>query len=207
MSNRNHGILFRVLERRSRREGALLIAGSEHEEEVAEIKGRREGRRSSSSSSRAARRALESRIATQEIGSRRSCCSLGSQRLPSPARTFVCPLPVFMASPDDPLRSGKVAPCRARTWSVTTSWVREIEPQSPLRALQDTRACARCVPGWMRTVVAHCPTSPILTPVLPLCEQQLTCSPPAHGGKVCVVPLPTRRPRRALLFWATRVPG
>lgn len=41
--------------RDSRREGALLIAGSEHEEEVAEIK-KRKGRRRSSSSSRAERR-------------------------------------------------------------------------------------------------------------------------------------------------------
>lgn len=143
----------------------------------------------------------------QEVGSRRSCCSLGSQRLPNPAQTLVCPLPVFMASPDDPLRSGKVVPCSARTWSVTTSWVLETEPQSPLRVFQDTRACVRCVPGWRGTVVVHCSTFPSPTSVLPpLCERQLTCTPPTHC-KVCVVPLPTRRPSRALLFWATRVPG
>lgn len=153
-------------------------------------------------------RAVESRTATAEVESRRSSCSLESQRLLSPAQTLVCLLPVFMASPDDPLRSGKVAPpCTARTWSVTTRWVLEIEPQSPLRVFQDTSACARCVPGWMGTVVAHCPTFPNPTSVLPpLCERQLTCSPPTHC-KVCVVPLPTRRPSRALLFWATRVPG
>lgn len=123
-----HGILSRVLERRSRREGALLIAGSEHEEEVAEIKRGGEG----GGGAAAAGQRRESRaLPQQEVGSQRSGCPQGSQRLPTPARTLICPLPVFMASPDDPLRSGKVARCRALTWGVTTSWICKTELQSP----------------------------------------------------------------------------
>lgn len=160
--NRNHGILSRLLERRLRREGALLIAGSEHEEEVAEIK-RREGRRRSSS--RAAHRALESRVATAGDWVPAILLFSGVPEAAQPRSDTR--LSVFMASPDDPLRSGKVAPCRARTWSVTTNWVPKTEPLSPLRALQDTSTCARCVSGWMGTVVAHCSTSPNPTLVLP----------------------------------------
>lgn len=144
--NATHGILSRVLERRLHWKGALLIAGSELEEEVAEIKRRRKGKRRNSRAERRESRALPQ----HEVGSRRSCCSRGSQRLPTPARTPICPLRVIMASPDDPLRSGKVARCGALTWGVTTSWICETELQSLPESIFGHRGLAPdvCRPGW-----------------------------------------------------------
>lgn len=131
-------------------------------EEVAEIKRRRKGRRKS----RAERR--ESRaLPPQEAGSRRSCCSQGSQRLHTPAQTLI------MASPDDPLRSGKVARCRALTWAVTTSRICQTELQSHREPFWATGLWPD-VSSWMGTPVARTLPLPIPPLCLPLCEQQLT---------------------------------
>lgn len=117
-----YGILSVRLERRSGREGALLIAGSEREEEVAEIKRSKEREEVEQQG-----RARSRRVAhwhSRRLGPGDPAVLWGTRRCPSllgPSSVLSRSSPL-MASPDDPLRSGKVTRCRGLPWTVTANW-------------------------------------------------------------------------------------